>query len=479
MSNQSRMMWVMALVVVAMLAGLGGAQAQPVLSHMGNWDAFDPNSEGMHQVIEEATGYQVEYTMLPVENANEVLSLRVSSPGAYDSLKMNVQQFNILTGQNALIPLDDLLHEHGQRIIEVIGDQAWEAAKVNGEIYGVPEVVSAPNVNHVILARKDILDELDLEVPQTVDDFRHVLQTIREEKNMLPLAMAEHNVTLSVIASGFGIYTPWIEQEGELINQVQHPRMPEYLEFMASLYADNLIDQDFPVNQTQQVQERFASGRAAMMPFAWWQAPAVLAALEENVPGSDWVVIPPLMDEGGNRGIQIDGGVSWFIGIPRGARHAEDVVKWWNAKLEFENHRHIALGEEGVHYYEEDGAFFPILPQFEDERDKASWYLTGVDEEWYPQYWAARVRKNHYMSAVYDDMQEFREWGVIDPMAWAPALPTVARYTQSLGVLMQDTFINYIAGAEDLDDYDMFLQQWEMSGGLESVAEANEWFQSK
>mgnify|MGYP000884863193 FL=1 len=467
------------LVVVLVMALSVVVHAQVVIRHMGNWDAFDPNSDIVAEAIEKVTGYKVEYSMLPVENMNEVLSLRVSNVGAYDSLKLNSQQYNMLTAQKALLPLDDLLEKYGQRILEVIKEETWEAAKVDGKIYGVPEVPPAPNVNHVILARKDILDELNLAVPETVDEFYDVLKTIRKEKNMLPLAMAQHNFALSVVTSGFGIYHAWMEVDGAITHQVEHPKMKEYVEFMAKLYEENLIDQDFPVNATQHVVEKFTSGRAAMIPFAWWQAPAVLAALEQNVPGSEWVVIPPLKDESGNRGIEVDGGILWFVGIPQGAKNVEDVVKWWNAKLELDNHKYIALGDEGVHYYEENGAYFPILPVFEDERNMANWSLTGVDQELYPTYWASRVRKNAHMSKVYDAMQELRQWGSVNPVAWAPALPTVSKYTQSLNLLTQDNLVNFIAGGDDVRNYGDFVDAWRASGGQESTVEVNNWYQSR
>lgn len=117
------------LVVVLVMTLSVAVHAQVVIRHMGNWDAFDPNSDVVAEAIEKVTGYKVEYSMLPVENMNEVLSLRVSNVGAYDSLKLNSQQYNMLTAQKALLPLDDLLEKYGQRILEVIKEETWEAVR--------------------------------------------------------------------------------------------------------------------------------------------------------------------------------------------------------------------------------------------------------------------------------------------------------------------------------------------------------------
>ena len=58
----------------------------------------------------------------------------------------------------------------------------------------------------------------------------------------------------------------------------------------------------------------------------------------------------------------------------------------------------MAIGVEGTHYKIVDGAYEPIQPIFTDERNLANNYMAGTDEENYPQYWQARVRKTRLCS---------------------------------------------------------------------------------
>ena len=77
-----------------------------------------------------------------------------------------------------------------------------------------------------------------------------------------------------------------------------------------------------------------------------------------------------------------------------------------NAKLEPETFKGIALGKEGVHHEVKDEKYYPILPIFNDELNNASNFLTGVDEEKYPIYWQARVRKDPVLQAHFEEYQK-------------------------------------------------------------------------
>ena len=65
-----------------------------------------------------------------------------------------------------------------------------------------------------------------------------------------------------------------------------------------------------------------------------------------------------------------------------------------DAKLEPDTFKNLVIGEEGKHHEVKDGKYYPILPIFNDERNKAINFLSGVDENVYETYWQARVRKD-------------------------------------------------------------------------------------
>jgi len=446
------------------------------LKHLGAFSEFDPNTDPVAEALKEKTGYDVEYFMLPAENAIEKLSLEISGGTSYDSIKMNSPEYNLLTAQGALMPLDDLIDQYGPNIKKAIGEDSWNAAKVDGKIYGIPEKNSADNINLSIGVREDVLAELGLEVPKTIDEFYNALKTIKEETDMIPLALSSDYIFIPTIQSAFGIETNWKEIDGNLVSKVEQPGFKDYVDFMVKLYEEGLIDPDMPVNNKGNSMEKFTNGTAAMKVMAWWDAPKAIPALEENVPGAKVAYIQPLIGKDGQQGIMKDRGISWYTAIPKTAKNAEEAIKWIDAKFAEDTFKYFTIGEEGVHHTVQDGKYFPVLPTFFDERNRSSWYLSGIDETNYPIYWAARVRKDENMSNAYDEFMKAQSVASFEPLGFAPALEDLAKYEKSLATLVNDSVLNFIAGEGNTEGFDEFVQKWNTSGGQASTQAANGWY---
>ena len=143
----------------------------------------DPNAE----VVKTVTGYNVQYNQLPASNASSALNTRLIDREQYNAMKLTTAQFADLIAQDVLLPLDDVLDKFGPELKRVISDESWDVVRVNGKIYGIPERASSDNIENPIVFRQDWLDELNLSVPTTKEEFRNVLETIKKEKNVIPL----------------------------------------------------------------------------------------------------------------------------------------------------------------------------------------------------------------------------------------------------------------------------------------------------
>ncbi|WP_337102126.1 ABC transporter substrate-binding protein [Paenibacillus sp. YIM B09110] len=91
-----------------------------------------------------------------------------------------------------LMPIDDLLKEYGQGIVEAVGDQYVNVPQINGKLYGTPIVDTfAKGVDYFM--RKDLVDKYQIDVAsiKTIDDVGNVLKTIKEkEPNLIPLGVS-------------------------------------------------------------------------------------------------------------------------------------------------------------------------------------------------------------------------------------------------------------------------------------------------
>ncbi|MCM0649872.1 extracellular solute-binding protein [Clostridium swellfunianum] len=452
---------------------------KPTLRFLGQYDRFDLNADPVAKTLEEKTGYKVNYESLPAENPDEKLNLLMTNKEEFDVMKLSAAQYYKLASEGALEPIDTLVEKYGTKLKEVISQTSWNSAKINGKTYGVPEKASMDTVGTQLAFRQDILDELKLQVPKTTDELYTVLKTIKEKKNMIPLTLHNGESLISEISGAFGITTSWNDKSGTLVNRVEEPAVKEYLAFMNKLYAEGLIDTEMPTNNGSKVIEKFTSGKAAAMRLAWWSAPSVYPALQKNFANAKVTLTPPLKGKDGKSGAAFSTGISWYIAIPKASKHKEDAMKWMDIKMKDDVFKSMAIGEENVHYTKKDGAYYPILPKFFDERNNASWYLTGSQEKDYPTYWQARVRKDANLQATFEQIQkESSPVGVRDALAFAPPIPSISKNSIKLSKLETDFYLKVIAGTEKVDSYDKFLQDWKSQGGADCIKDANDWFKT-
>lgn len=419
-----------ATITASMINGCGGEKKQeiteketvstvtedvkPTLKVLSFNAAFDPNADIMAKEIEEATGYHVEYSMLPVENADEKLNIELSSGANYDIVKLSTAQYFKMVEQGALMPLDELLDKYGQDIKNAVSEKSWDAATYKGNIYALPmrkEYVK--DVMDSIIVRKDILDELGIEIPTTLDEFYEALKIIKEKKpDMIPLTgpMADAASGSTVwrlsptISSAFGIYTEWQDIDGQLVPMIKHPNMKAQLEFMNQLYEEGLIDADWPINTKTLINEKFTGGKAVMAMTDRNVANEITPLLKQNVEGAEVAHILPLIGENGEQGAKVEDKILFYTAIPKSSKHAEDAMKFLNAKQVPENFLKLTLGEEGTHFTKEGDSYIPIMPIFNEERFWSYWYLNTIDEENYPNMWLARVRKSPDMWNIFEQV---------------------------------------------------------------------------
>ncbi|NMO96831.1 extracellular solute-binding protein [Paenibacillus lemnae] len=453
-------------------------EAKPEIRMIMQYGLFDPAKEFTSKYITEKTGYPVQYEMLPAENADEKLNLLVANKENFDVMKLNAAQFYNLATSGALEPMDELLEAHGNHINQAIKPESWESATIDGKKYAIPETGSGVSIGEELIIRQDWLDELGLSVPTNADELYNVLKTIKEKKNVIPLTGSKDSI-YGDIATTFGVLTDWKEVDGKLVHKAEQPEMKEFLGYMNKLYAEGLLDTEMPINTAQKAIEKFASGKAAAYKLAWWNAGSTIAALNESNPDAKVSVIPYLKGKDGKAVVGANANTTWFIAIPKASKHKEDAVKFLNAKLEPETFKGLAIGEEGVHHEVKDGKYYPILPKFNDDLNNASAFMTGVDEEKYPIYWQARVRKDPVLQNYFETFQKNAEGlVVVDPMSTAPPIDAVSRNTLKLRTLLDDNALKFITGSEPLESYDTFLAQWRAEGGEDMVKAANEWYQS-
>jgi len=452
-------------------------KAKPTLKYVIVNAAFDPAQDPAKKVFEERTGYKLEVFMLPAEKPLEKLNIDLASGTEYDILNISRSWYDNLVANKVLIPLDRLLDQYGANIKAAIGAETWLCTTQDGAIYGVPKRNPMDTVNDALGVRGDWLDEMGRRVPQTLEEFTAALKAFQDAKKVLPLTAVAASGQIPTISSAFGVSTYWKDVGGTLVPRMKQPGFQEYVAYVAGLYKAGLLDNEMPVNKSENTNEKLTSGKAAVAPYSWGSAASLRPGLQKNFPKARIDIIHPLKGAAGQQEISLNKGLDAVAGIPRMSKHAEDAVKYMNACLDPKNFKALTIGEEGVHHTADNGKYAPLFPKF-NEFANGNYFMNGMIEREYGAYWQARVRKNDDMYATFAEMMKSAPVGRTDPTAFAPSLDKVSKYLNSLKQMENDYIIMLIAGGESLSGYDKFLQDWDKAGGAEMVKQVNDWYRT-
>ncbi|MBO2942420.1 extracellular solute-binding protein [Paenibacillus sp. F411] len=186
-----------------------------------------------------------------------------------------------------VLPLNDLIDQYGPNLKKNIPQEAWDAVTVNGQIISIPQPqVGNASAERLIYVRKDWLDKLGLDVPETSDEFLEMLRAFRDgdpnnngQKDEIPFTMRKNFAWGDNIFGMWGVNPPlgtFAYYEDELIHSAAHPNTKNALEFIQTMYQEKLLDADFLTNERANWEQKIKSGTVGawnhVAELAWkWQ----------------------------------------------------------------------------------------------------------------------------------------------------------------------------------------------------------------
>ena len=467
------------------------------LKRLGYNTAFDPNDNIGADIIEQSTGYKVEYYMLPSENANEKLIMDISGGADYDAINISMNQFRQLVSQGALTPLDDLLDVYGQDILNSgHSPEVWDALRGDdGHIYAVPYMYPASHeIANFFTVRTDLTKAAGIEkMPTTIDEFYDMLVTLKNYYGDQYIICAgpfyqasEANEAWAVpktITSAFGIYADWMVVDGKVIHMSEHENFPALLDFMAKLQSEGLIDPDWAVNNETTLKEKFSAGKVIVCAANRALGDYAVPALMENhgVTWDDLDYITALKGSDGTCKYMETTAFNFVTAIPKSSQNAADVVNWWNQRIRDE--LFITIGEEGVHFnYDDQGGIDPINPIFADERGSSYWYLDVTTAAYGSDLWPSRVRKSagqwHAFSAVTMNPAPYIEF-TTNEFKFKPATENFSTYNTTLFNDTMDFLKQVMAGTRTSADIERLHSDLVVAGLDDVRAELQAYYDAK
>jgi putative aldouronate transport system substrate-binding protein len=480
-----------------------------VIKIYGNFDTFDPKTDYVFSLIKELTGVEAHYDFLPQEGtaANTKLYLDVAGQAQYHLLKLYPEQYNQLRGVGALLDLTKLIEEYAPNIKASVSKDVWKTATFDGKIYGVPQKNPTNNINSALFLRKDIFVKNGIKLPETLTEFKQALVTLKtkEGSNFVPFSASSHNI--EAIRGAFGIVTDWVEQtDGTLKHWTETSAFQQYANYMKELVNLGVMQDGYLTTPNYGSTSRpgLINGTVGVTLDAWWSGNGIINGIASSVGKTEEEIIENADDylhfidsllgdanygTPGKGQAKMDYSVVYFYAIPKYMeKTAIAVLKWMDKKMEPETFKTLTIGREGVHHKVIDGKFYPILELDAegnvpfDALNKADYFLTGIREEEYSNYWQARARKNPRQQFVWEGMntnEQKESVGIYDKVGLAPGFSIYGSNVAKINALTTDYLTSVITGQGTQTSINDFIAKLKAEAKLsESTTEVNAWFSS-
>ena len=457
------------------------------------------NSSSNATLIESLTGYKVTYTQLPTDAAT-TLSTIFMDKTPYHAMKLTKDQFSDYVKDDLLVDLTDALSVFAPDILANISAESWEVVTVDGRIYGIPERASSDNIENPIVLNYDLMLKLGLDEPETLDEFTAVLEAMTAELGKPALTFDMNTPLVYAISAAFGIYSYWQEYDGEVLFYMNAPRYKEYVEYMNDLYSRGLIDQEVSTNDAANCNTRFVNGfkansdgaKAGAYATSLWSVPAIVNALQSNgiIDATQangeldqylYYVRALKENKGDAEKVYRSSGYTYITAIPYYmAENAGYALDWMNSKIKDteteDNFRQMVIGNEGEHWTQDaKGNYLPLLPAFA-EKDDASYYMTGSNENKYTQYWLARVRKQAELYRAWSTLMDKADTvGVYNIVDFTPPIEDYNKNRASVELYAQDCFYQMLK--DGTAEFDSLVNTLNTTKGCQKATDAiNEWY---
>lgn len=469
--------FLLVLVMALGLCQMAVAEENRPLKLLVGSQPVDLNTNYVAGLLKEKTGFDVVYEYY---TDDKQLALTISGGADYDLYSVNTSMYQTLKGQGALKDISKLLDSYPV-IKEAISPLGWTYVTDNeGGIYGIPMVDDAVYAG-ALCYRTDIFAKYGYTEPSTIDEFEALLRKIKEDTGLIPLTGS--SAFQVEIASAFGLSYPLVvdPETDNVISYLRQPGMKDYLAWMNKAYTEGLIDADWPVNKSDDINTKISSTQAVITYGGHWSTkPWVDALVANGETDAYFKNILPLEDATGKRHIPVSNGISLVFVIPADASDEDALyaLSLAASRLDADTYWLFNDGIEGTHYTKDaDGIPTPIQPIFGEDMQWGDKYQIGRNYKVHPFSWMARVHKTQVQwDTFYDSNSKAAKYGFEgNPMTFAQ-FPEYAEYSSALTTLCNDYFMQVIAGTESLDTYDAFVEEWEASGGLELEAAATEWY---
>lgn len=446
----------------------------------------------LYKELEKRTGVKIVFKHPTAGQANEQFNLMVASNDYPDMIEYNFLRYAggpekaILDG--VIIKLNDILDKSAPNLKAVLNSNKEFDKMVktdSGSYYIFPFLRGDKWLCTYmgVMLRKDWLQELGLEVPETIDEYINVLSAFKEKKGaQAPLLFTEGSLRkTSFFAGAYGIKAGYYQEDGKVKFGPIEPGYKEYVALMNKLYSQKLIDPDFASLTGTVVAQKVTGGNAGgLIGYGGSDMGRYTKLMRETNPDFALVAGPyPTLKKGDTPRIgQMDnpysgGGVS----ISTKCKEKEAAAKWLDYAYGEEGKMLFNFGIENVSYKMENG--YPKYTELiTNNPDKLS--MTQA---------MGKYMRSSYSGPFVQDRREYEQvlqypeqkdaitiWSAPENSIHLPPITPSPEESKKITSVQTDVdtyvnemFLKFVMGQEALSNFDKYVEQVKNMGIQEAI----------
>ncbi|NHN33723.1 extracellular solute-binding protein [Paenibacillus agricola] len=438
----------------------------------------------------------------------ERLDLAIASNDIPDMFEANSAQVYKLMKAGQIQPLGEVYKKYASNNIkESFGFNNglfFKPVTFGGEVYGLPATQDYAGGIQLIWVRQDWLDKLGLKAPKTIDELHKVAKAFVDNKmggeNTIGIGMQNDlGLVLDAFAHAYNVYPDtWLpNKNGELVYGDTEPGMKNVLQTMQKFYKDKLFDPEFAVKNGDKVTEDVAAGRIGLIFYPFWGSLGPPMKNKQNQPGAEWAAYPIMTNPEGQYKIKNKSSTSKWLVVKKGFEHPEAAVKQYNLWYELwqgqyssfyhgNNQQAYNKAQEDFKYYPPFWFDPPMKNQILDENLReviASGDTSKLKSEEAKKKYPLMMDPNSIYgwteklvaTQSYKIIQEQLEKNLVYSAFQGPTTPGIAAKKPLADKARLEGLVKFIMG-EPLDNFDVFVDKWNKSGGKELSTEVNAWY---
>lgn len=281
------------------------------------------------------------------------MNTTVAAGENFDILWTSNWNFDYVTNQSkgAFIPLDDLITKYAPTVTKSMPDFVWNATKIGGKIYGVPNYQTVTNKEGFLIQKK-YADKYNLDVKsiKKLEDLEPFLAKVKagESKDVVPFLVDRagrfgnmyrmNGLELITSIAGIDLTNP-----DKVINVYETPQFAKYLDLMKSWHDKGLINDNAATLKNKADIEK--TGNAVVQVHNVLK-PGVEDAYKIANGGNDVIAIPVTEAWAGTGSI-----ITTMSAISKTSKNPDRAMMLINLlNTDKELYNTISFGVEGKHY---------------------------------------------------------------------------------------------------------------------------------